>query len=82
MPVVLSQFVSLMKETSVAGFITVLELTRAGDLIRSRTMQAFFPLITVALIYFILTRILIRLVKLLNQRLDKKRRDRMIKGVD
>ena len=80
--IVLSQFVSLMKETSVAGFITVLELTRAGDLIRSRTMQAFFPLLSVALIYFVLTRILLALVRLLNQRLDKKHRARLIKGVD
>ena len=80
--IVLAQFVSLMKETSVAGFITVLELTRAGDLIRSRTMQAFFPLLSVALIYFVLTRILLTLVKMLNQKLDKKRSARLVKGVD
>ena len=80
--IVLAQFVSLMKETSVAGFITVLELTRAGDLIRSRTMQAFFPLLSVALIYFVLTRILLTLVKMLNQKLDKKRSARLVKWVD
>jgi polar amino acid transport system substrate-binding protein len=79
---VLAQFVSLIKETSVAGFITVLELTRAGDLIRSITMQAFLPLLSVALIYFVLTRILLTLVKMLNQKLDKKRSARLVKGVD
>ena len=47
-PLLYSQFIMLLKETSVAGYITVLELTRAGDLIRSRTMEAFFPLISVA----------------------------------
>lgn len=50
-PVLQSQFISLMKETSVASYIAVVELTKAGDLIRSRTMEAFFPLIAIALIY-------------------------------
>jgi polar amino acid transport system substrate-binding protein len=57
-PLLQAQYVMLLKETSIAGFITVLELTRVGDLIRSRTMEAFFPLIVVAAIYFLLTRLL------------------------
>lgn len=82
MPVLQSQFVTLLKETSVAGFITVLELTRAGDLIRSATMEAFFPLISIAVIYYILTRLMTRLVGLIDVGLDRQHRARKIKGVD
>ena len=62
-PLLYSQFIMLLKETSVAGYITVLELTRAGDLIRSRTMEAFFPLISVAAIYFLLTFLMTRIAR-------------------
>ena len=82
LPVLQSQFVTLMKETSVAGFITVLELTRAGDLIRSATMEAFFPLISIALIYYILTWLMTRCVKLIDVNLERKHLARRIKGVD
>ena len=82
LPVLQGQFVTLMKETSVAGFITVLELTRAGDLIRSATMEAFFPLISIALIYYILTWLMTRCVKLIDANLERKHRARRIRGVD
>lgn len=81
-PVLQSQFVSLLKETSVAGFIAVVELTRAGDLIRSRTMEAFFPLIAIALIYFVLTRLLTKAADLSRKASERKKEARMIKGVD
>lgn len=54
LPALFNEFITLLKETSVAGYITVVDLTKAGDLIRSRTMEPFFSLIAVALIYFIL----------------------------
>ena len=44
----------IMKETSIVGLIAVVDLTRASDLVRSRTMQPYFPLLAVALIYFLL----------------------------
>ena len=77
-----TQFVMLLKETSIAGYITVVDLTKAGDLIRSRTMEAFFPLIMVAAVYFLLTWLLTRLITLIEQRAAKRRNERKIKGVD
>ena len=77
-----SQFIMLMKETSVAGYITVLELTRAGDLIRSRTMEAFFPLISIAAIYFLLTMMMTRIFKSFDKYLEKQHDSHKIKGVD
>jgi len=82
LPVLKGQFINLVKETSVAGYITVLELTRAGDLIRSRTMEAFFPLIAVAVIYFLLTWIITKLIGLIDVRDARKRSERKIKGID
>lgn len=81
-PVLQSQFVSLLKETSVAGYIAVVELTRAGDLIRSRTMEAFFPLVAIALIYYALTRLMTKAADLARKSAEKKREARKIKGVD
>ena len=54
-PLLRTQFALLVKETSVAGYIAVVDLTRAGDIIRGHTLEAFFPLLTVAIIYFVLT---------------------------
>ena len=81
-PLLYSQFILLMKETSVAGYITVLELTRAGDLIRSRTMEAFFPLISIAAIYFLLTRLMTRIFQSFDKYLEKQHDNHKIKGVD
>ena len=81
-PLLVAQFVSLVKETSIAGYITVVELTRAGDLIRSRTMEAFFPLLSIALIYFVLIWLLEKAARLLDKHLAKKHGERKIKGVD
>lgn len=53
-PSLLNEFIMLLKETSVVGFIGLMDLTKAGDYIRSRTFSAFFPLLTVAAIYLIL----------------------------
>ncbi len=54
-PLLKTQFALLVKETSVVGYIAVADLTRAGDIIRGYTLEAFFPLLTVAVIYFMLT---------------------------
>ena len=51
-PVYQGEVVSLLKGTSIVGYIAVMDMTRASDLIRSRTFDAFFPLIVTALIYF------------------------------
>ena len=54
MPVFQGEVVSLLKGTSVVGYIAVADMTRASDLIRSRTFDAFFPLIVTAIIYFLM----------------------------
>ena len=54
MPVYQGEVISLLKGTSIVGYIAVADMTRASDLIRSRTFDAFFPLIVTAIIYFIM----------------------------
>lgn len=81
-PLLYSQFIMLLKETSIAGYITVLELTRAGDLIRSRTMEAFFPLISIAAIYFLLTLLITRLFASNEKLLESRHEHHKIEGVD
>jgi polar amino acid transport system substrate-binding protein len=53
LPVYRGEFISLVKMTSIVGYIGVQDLTKASDIIRSRTFEAFFPLVMVALIYFL-----------------------------
>ena len=53
MPIYKGEVISLVKTTSIVGYIAVQDLTTAGDIIRSRTFDAFFPLILVAIIYFV-----------------------------
>jgi polar amino acid transport system substrate-binding protein len=81
MPQLTGQLVSLVKETSVVGFIAVQDLTRAGDLIRSRTMEAFFPLVAIAIIYFALCRFLAWGLRKAMNRYQVQNRPRVIKGV-
>ena len=56
-PVFKGDVIALIKGTSIVGYVAVMDLTRAGDLIRSRTLDAFFPLIIVTIVYFFLSRI-------------------------
>lgn len=63
-PLFQSQCVSLLKGTSIVGYIAIQDLTRAGDIIRSRTFDAFVPLLAVTVIYFVLAWLLGMLVKL------------------
>lgn len=64
-----NEFINLIKETSVAGFIGVMDLSRAGNIIRSQTYEPVVPLMTVALIYFVLVATLTVLFSLLERRL-------------
>lgn len=54
LPSLMNEFIALLKETSVAGYVAVQDLTKAGDIIRGRTFSPFMPLIAVALIYLAL----------------------------
>ena len=69
LPTLCNEFISLLKETSVSGYIALQDLTKGGDIIRSRTYDAFMPLIAVALIYLAMVMIFTKLVSLLERRL-------------
>ena len=73
-PVLKGEFISLVKMTSVVGYIAVQDLTKVTDIIRSRTMEAFFPLIVTAVIYFALANVLIFAISILEQKVDHKKR--------
>ncbi len=70
-PSLFNEFITLLKETSVVGFIGLMDLSKAGDFIRSRTYSAFFPLIAVAIIYLVLVTILTRVFGAIEGRLRK-----------
>lgn len=74
LPALFNEFIVLIKETSVAGYIGIEDLTKMGDLIRSRTFSAFMPLIAVALIYLIMVMGLTWLDDRLERRLRKNER--------
>lgn len=74
MPVYLGEIISLLKGTSIVGYIAVVDMTRASDIIRSRTFDAFFPLIVTAVIYFLVA----WLIGLLLNSLLERRRTRAI----
>ncbi len=81
-PLLLGEFVSLIKDTSIVGYVAVRDLTRAGDLIRARTMEAFFPLVAIAIIYFVVCRLIAWLLGLQTKRLEPQEGQRTIKGVE
>lgn len=74
LPALANECIVLLKETSVAGYIAVQDLTKGGDIIRSQTYSAFMPLVTVALIYLVMVMILSNLVGRLERRLAKNDR--------
>ena len=74
LPTYTSEFISLIKETSVASFIAVTDLTKAGDMIRNATYNAWIPLLTCAVIYLILTVGLTKLFAQLEKRMAKSDR--------
>ena len=70
LPALGNEFITLLKETSVAGYIGIIELVKASDIIASNTYDYFFPLIIVAIIYLILTLGLSKLLKLLERKMN------------
>ncbi|MDD6060532.1 MAG: ABC transporter substrate-binding protein/permease [Ruminococcus sp.] len=69
LPALCNEFIVLIKETSISGYIGIMDLTRGGDYIRSRTYEAFMPLIAVALVYLVIVVVLTSLVSKLEKRL-------------
>ena len=74
LPALGNEFISLLKETSVGSYIALQDLTKGGDIIRSRTYDAFTPLIAVALIYLALVMLFSWLIQLLERRLRQSER--------
>ncbi|MBR6313602.1 MAG: amino acid ABC transporter permease [Clostridia bacterium] len=77
LPAIFNELIALLKETSVAGYVAVIDLTRAGTLVRNNTYNAVVPLTLVAVVYLVLVILLTRLLKLLERRLsnnDKRRK--------
>ena len=69
LPALGNEFIGLLKETSVAGYIAIQDLTKGADIIRSRTYSAFMPLIAAALIYLVLVMVFTFFVQKLERRL-------------
>lgn len=65
-----NEFVTLIKETAIAGYIGIEDLTKASDIIASRTYDYFFPLVLVALIYLVLTSVISKLLKEMERKLN------------
>ena len=83
LPAYQGEIVGLIKATAIVGYIAVQDLTKMGDIVRSRTYEAFFPLIAVTIIYFVLEGLLNTLVGWMRVHGDPKRRtkERILKGV-
>ena len=73
LPALGNEFITLLKETSVGAYIGIVELTKASDIIASRTYDYFFPLLLIALIYLIMTVGLSKLVNILERKLNNAR---------
>lgn len=74
---------SLIKATAIVGYIAVQDLTKIGDIVRSRTYEAFFPLIAVTIIYFALEELVGLLVRRIAIGYNPKRRrpEEILKGI-
>ena len=83
LPAYRGEIVSLIKATAIVGYIAVQDLTKMGDIVRSRTYEAFFPLIAVTIIYFVLEELVGLLVSRITINFDPKRRkaEKILKGV-
>ncbi len=83
MPAYKVEITTLIKATAIVGYVAVQDLTKMGDIVRSRTFEAFFPLISVAVFYFVLTAILTFIVNRVQIHVTPGRRTReeILKGV-
>ena len=72
LPVYKNQMVTLIKSTSIVGYVSIMDITKASDVIRSRTFDAFFPLLLTALIYLILSWLFGMIIDALEKRLTPR----------
>lgn len=81
MPVYKGEFISLLKTTSIVGYVAIQDLTKASDIVRGRTYEAFFPLIATAIIYLVTAHVLASGFAYLEYRLNPENRRKRAKGV-
>jgi len=74
LPMYRGQLVGLLKNTSIVGYIAISDLTKASDLVRSRTYESFFPILTTAFVYFVAAWLLARALDRVGRRLDPANR--------
>ena len=74
LPVMKGEFIGMVKMTSIVGYIAGQDLTKATDVIRARTMEAFFPLIVTAIIYFVIANLMIKFLTKIEKDIDPKKR--------
>jgi ABC-type amino acid transport system permease subunit len=73
LPALGNEFITLVKETSIGAYIGIIELTKASDIIASRTYDYFFPLMIIALIYLAITLFLSKCINYMERRLNHAR---------
>lgn len=73
LPAIFNEYIALLKESSIVGYIGLMDLTKAGDIIRSNTYEALVPLVSVALVYLVLVMIMTSLVSRLERRLKREK---------
>ena len=83
LPIYRNEVVTLIKETSVAGYIAIQDLTKISDLVRSRTYEPFFPLVATAVVYFVLAAIMTAIVNRVEININPKRRpeSKILEGI-
>lgn len=74
LPVYKGEFISMIKMTSIVGYVAVQDLTKASDIIRARTFDAFFPLVMVAILYFLIAWLLLQILDYVERKTDPVRR--------
>lgn len=74
LPTLLNELIALFKETSIAGYVGILDLTKAGERIRGITFEAFMPLIVVAIVYLVTVMLLTKIVAVIERRLRRSER--------
>lgn len=81
LPVYRGEVISLLKNTSIVGYIAIQDLTKMSDIIRSRTYEAFFPLIVTAIVYFIIAWLITLILNIILKKTDPHSKKRAVKGV-
>lgn len=81
LPQYTGEIISMLKMTSIVGYVAIQDLTKMSDLVRSRTYEAFTPLLLTALIYLVLAWLLTAALSALGRRLNPRKRQRRVKGV-